>query len=187
MKKHASTRLALIPAAALMALLAACGGGGDSGSTPATGVTDTQAQAMSVNSAVVPSETTDAATALLSTTQAVVAGGTASQTFTISADPTGAAFTTNGYHAAFLEILARCRKPCIAHGVGLSLGTTGAGALGRTTSSFFAGACFASGSGSPVGSGAPPQATSAAHTTCPKRQVRAIIRPPIAGSARAAG
>jgi len=40
-------------------------------------------------------------------------------------DPATDAFTTNRYHAAFREILARCGKPCIAHGVGLSLGTTG--------------------------------------------------------------
>lgn len=91
MKKNLSTRLALIPAAALLALLAACGGGGDA----ATDVTDTQAQAMSVNSAVVPSETTDAATALLSTTQVVVAGGTANQTFNCAGGGT-AEFTATG-------------------------------------------------------------------------------------------
>jgi len=93
MKKNLSTRLALIPAAALLALLAACGGGG--GGDAATDVTDTQAQAMSVNSAVVPSETTDAATALLSTTQVVVAGGTANQTFNCAGGGT-AEFTATG-------------------------------------------------------------------------------------------
>ena len=78
MKKNVSARLALIPAAALLALLAACGGGGDDAGTPVTAVTQSQAQAMSANSAVVPTETTDAADRpLLSTTQAVVAGGTA--------------------------------------------------------------------------------------------------------------
>lgn len=95
MKKNVSTRLALIPAAALLALLAACGGGGEDAGTPVTGVTDTQAQAMSVNSAVVPSETTDATTALLSTTQAVVASGTASQSFNCAGGGT-ALFTATG-------------------------------------------------------------------------------------------
>ena len=92
MKKNANARLALIPAAALLALLAACGGGGDDAGTPVTGVTESQAQAMSANSAVVPSETTDAATTLLSTTQAVVAGGTASQTFNCAGGGTAVAF-----------------------------------------------------------------------------------------------
>lgn len=95
MKKNANTRLALIPSAALLALLAACGGGGDDAGTPVTGVTESQAQAMSANSAVVPSETTDAATTLLSTTQAVVAGGTASQTFNCAGGGT-AVFTATG-------------------------------------------------------------------------------------------
>ncbi len=95
MKKNPSTRLALIPAAAMLALLAACGGGGDDAGTPVTGVTESQAQAMSANSAVVPSETTDAATTLLSTTQLVVAGGTASQTFSCAGGGT-AVFTASG-------------------------------------------------------------------------------------------
>jgi len=95
MKKNANARLALIPAAALLALLAACGGGGDDAGTPVTGVTESQAQAMSANSAVVPSETTDAATTLLATTQAVVAGGTASQTFNCAGGGT-AVFTATG-------------------------------------------------------------------------------------------
>ena len=95
MKKNANARLALIPAAALLALLAACGGGGDDAGTPVTGVTESQAQAMSANSAVVPSETADAATTLLSTTQAVVAGGTASQTFNCAGGGT-AVFTASG-------------------------------------------------------------------------------------------
>lgn len=95
MKKIASTRLALIPAAALMALMAACGGGGDDAGTPGTGVTQSQAQAMSANSGVVPAETTDAATVLLTTTQAVVAGGTASATFNCAGGGT-AVFTATG-------------------------------------------------------------------------------------------
>jgi hypothetical protein len=95
MKKNASTRLALVPAAALLALLAACGGGGGDAGTPITGVTQSQAQAMSANSAVVPAETTDAAALLLSTTQAIVAGGTASATFNCAGGGT-AVFTATG-------------------------------------------------------------------------------------------
>jgi hypothetical protein len=95
MKKNVSTRLALIPAAALLALLAACGGGGEDAGTPGTSVTQSQAQAMSANSAVVPAETTDAATVLLSTTQAVVAGGTAGATFSCAGGGT-ATFTATG-------------------------------------------------------------------------------------------
>jgi hypothetical protein len=79
----------------LLALLAACGGGGGDAGTPITGVTQSQAQAMSANSAVVPAETTDAAALLLSTTQAIVAGGTASATFNCAGGGT-AVFTATG-------------------------------------------------------------------------------------------
>lgn len=146
MKKHASTRLALIPAAALMALLAACGGGGDSGSTPATGVTDTQAQAMSVNSAVVPSETTDAATALLSTTQAVVAGGTASQTFNCAGGGT-AVFTATGsnlgngqldagevYNVTYTNCVGSTGAASLSGSATLTVVSAAAGAVEVTTS-----------------------------------------------------
>lgn len=40
-------------------------------------------------------------------------------------DPAAATLTPNSYHATFLAIGARCHKQFIAHGVGLSLGTTG--------------------------------------------------------------
>lgn len=95
MNRSIPSRLALVPAAALLALLAACGGGGDDAGTPVTGVTQSQAQAMSANSAVVPTDTTDAAAVLLSTTQAVVAGGTASATFNCAGGGT-AVFTATG-------------------------------------------------------------------------------------------
>jgi hypothetical protein len=95
MNRNIPTRLALIPTAALLALLAACGGGGDDAGTPVTGVTQSQAQAMSANSAVVPTDTTDAAATLLSTTQALVAGGTASANFNCPGGGT-AVFTASG-------------------------------------------------------------------------------------------
>jgi hypothetical protein len=62
----------------------------------------------------------------------------------------------------------------------ISVGTTGAGAAVTGASSFFTGACFASGSGSPVGSGADEQPAAmiqtlqTLHTTCLMSQVRIV-------------
>ena len=85
-------RLVLAPAAALLALLAACGGGG---SDSTDSVTDTQAQAMSADTAVLPEDSVEGQATVLATTQAVVAGGTASQTYACAGGGT-AVFTVNG-------------------------------------------------------------------------------------------
>lgn len=66
---------------AIAVLLAACGGGGEDAGAPMNAVSESTASAMSANSAVVPGESTEAAATVLVTTQAVVAGGTASQTY----------------------------------------------------------------------------------------------------------
>lgn len=90
-----SPRLAAVPAAALLALLTACGGGGEDAGAPMNAVSESTASAMSANSATVPSESTEAAATLLVTTQAVVAGGTASQTYTCAGGGS-ATFTISG-------------------------------------------------------------------------------------------
>jgi hypothetical protein len=86
-----TARFALSP---LLALLAACGGGGDDAGSTAN-VSQETAQAMSANSAVVPADSTEAAATVLTTTQAVVAGGQASQTFSCAGGGT-ALFTVTG-------------------------------------------------------------------------------------------
>jgi hypothetical protein len=78
----------------LLALLTACGGGGDdAGSTDNVG--QETATAMSANSAVVPADSAEAAATVLVTTQAVVAGGQASQTYNCVGGGT-ALFTVTG-------------------------------------------------------------------------------------------
>lgn len=87
-----TARLALAP---LLALLAACGGGGGDDADPSAAVSPETAQAMSANSAVLPADSTEAAATVLATTQAVVAGGQASQTFSCAGGGT-ALFTVSG-------------------------------------------------------------------------------------------
>ncbi len=82
-------------AAAAATLLAACGGGGEDAGAPMNSVSEGTASAMSANSAVVPSESTEAASTVLVTTQAVVAGGTASQTYNCAGGGS-ATFTISG-------------------------------------------------------------------------------------------
>ena len=72
--------LAPLAGAALLSLLAACGGGGGDAGAPANGVTQTEAQSMSANSAVLPADSVEGQASILSTTRAVVAAGSASQT-----------------------------------------------------------------------------------------------------------
>ena len=90
-----SPRLAALPAAALLTLLAACGGGGEDAGAPINAVSESTASTMSANSAVVPTESTEAAATVLVTTQALVAGGTASQTYDCAGGGT-ATFTVTG-------------------------------------------------------------------------------------------
>lgn len=93
MKQQLKQR-ALVASAALAALLAACGGGGDSTTTD-TAVSQDKAQAMSADSSAMSTDGTDGAQAVLTTTQAVVAGGTASQTYNCAGGGT-AVFTVTG-------------------------------------------------------------------------------------------
>lgn len=93
------TRLAPLGAAALLALLSACGGGSDEGSTDA--VSDGTAQAMSANSSAIPEDGGEATEALLVTTQAVVAAGSASRTVACPGGGT-ALFTVTGASVAEL-------------------------------------------------------------------------------------
>lgn len=95
MNPKPSHRLAALPAAVLLSLLTACGGGGEDAGAPMNSVSESTASAMSANSAVVPGESTEAAATLLVTTQAVVAGGTASQTISCTGGGT-ATFTVSG-------------------------------------------------------------------------------------------
>lgn len=88
-------RLALVPAAAALALLTACGGGGDDAGAPLGTVTESQAESMSANSAVLPTDSVDGQATVLATTRAVVAGGSASQTFACAGGGT-AVFTVTG-------------------------------------------------------------------------------------------
>jgi hypothetical protein len=94
MKSHLEHRSNLIASATLAALLAACGGGDDAGTT-GTPVSQENAQAMSADSSAMSTDGTDGADALLTTTQAVVAGGTASQTYNCAGGGT-AVFTVTG-------------------------------------------------------------------------------------------
>ena len=95
-------RLAPIAAAtALLALLAACGGGGADAGAPANGVTQSDAQSMSANSAVLPADSVEGQASILSTTRAVVASGTASQTVNCAGGGT-AVFTVSGGSAGSL-------------------------------------------------------------------------------------
>ncbi len=88
-------------AVATLALLAACGGGGDDAGAPLGAVTETQAVSMSANSAVLPADSVDGQATVLSTTRAVVAGGSASQTFNCAGGGT-ALFTVTGAGLATL-------------------------------------------------------------------------------------
>ncbi|MBX3604474.1 MAG: hypothetical protein KF788_04350 [Piscinibacter sp.] len=90
----------LTPSVLLLTLLAACGGGGGD-NAGADDVDQGTAQAMSANSAVIPAESGEAASALLSTAQVVVGGGTASQTYTCPGGGT-AVFTATGGSLASL-------------------------------------------------------------------------------------
>lgn len=93
--------LALVPAAALLALLAACGGGGDDAGAPIGAVSEAQAQSMSANSAVLPADSVEGQATVLSTTRAVVAGGTASQTYNCAGGGT-AVFSVSGASVGLL-------------------------------------------------------------------------------------
>jgi hypothetical protein len=95
MNPKLSPRLVVVPAAALLTLLGACGGGGEDAGAPINAVSESTASAMSANSAVVPTEATEATAAVLVTTQALVAGGTASQTYACAGGGT-ATFTVSG-------------------------------------------------------------------------------------------
>jgi hypothetical protein len=89
-------RLALVPAAlATLALLAACGGGGEDAGAPLGAVSESQAVSMSANSAVLPADSVEGQATLLSTSRAVIAGGSASQTFACAGGGT-AVFTVTG-------------------------------------------------------------------------------------------
>ncbi len=89
-------RLSLAPAAlATLALLAACGGGGEDAGAPLGAVSESQAESMSANSAVLPADSVEGQATVLATTRAVVAGGSASQTFACAGGGT-AVFTVAG-------------------------------------------------------------------------------------------
>lgn len=89
-------RLSLAPAAlATLALLAACGGGGEDAGAPLGAVSESQAESMSANSAVLPADSVEGQATVLATTRAVVAGGSASQTFACAGGGT-AVFTVTG-------------------------------------------------------------------------------------------
>lgn len=89
-------RLPLAPAAlATLALLAACGGGGEDAGAPLGAVSESQAESMSANSAVLPADSVEGQATVLAATRAVVAGGSASQTFACAGGGT-AVFTVTG-------------------------------------------------------------------------------------------
>jgi hypothetical protein len=88
-------RLAPVAAATALALLAACGGGGEDAGAPLGAVSESQAYSMSANSAVLPADSVEGQATVLSTTRAVVAGGTASQSFACAGGGT-AVFTATG-------------------------------------------------------------------------------------------
>ncbi len=93
--RTSAPRLALIPAAALAVLLSACGGGGSDAGAPGNAVSQTQAEQMSANSAVIPSDSVESQATVLATTRAVVAAGSASQTIACAGGGT-AVFTVTG-------------------------------------------------------------------------------------------
>lgn len=74
------------------ALLAACGGGGDSADTT---VSQETAESATANALAIPDDTAEAGTEALKTAQAVVAGGQASQTYACAGGGT-ATFTISG-------------------------------------------------------------------------------------------
>lgn len=94
MKQPLKQRRAVLASAALAALLTACGGDNDDPSTTDT-VSQDKAQAMSADSSAMATDGTDGAQALLVTTQAVVASGSASQTVNCAGGGT-AVFTVSG-------------------------------------------------------------------------------------------
>lgn len=91
--------LRLVPVAATVALLAACGGGGDDGGSNNGGsnnnISQEQAEAAGVNTAVIPNDTSQAMATALSTAQTVVAGGQANATYSCPGGGT-ASFTATG-------------------------------------------------------------------------------------------
>jgi hypothetical protein len=76
--KHPGRLLPVAAALGLLAALTACGGGGDS--DPNTQPSQATAEAASVNTAVIPSDTSDAMSTALSAAVSVVAAGQASAT-----------------------------------------------------------------------------------------------------------
>ena len=95
MKQPLKQRSTVVASTVLAALLAACGGGGDSSTTADTSVSQDKVQAMSADSSVMATDGTDGAQALLATTQAVVASGSASQTINCAGGGS-AMFTVSG-------------------------------------------------------------------------------------------
>jgi hypothetical protein len=94
MKQQLKSRSTLLASAALAALLTACGGGDDT--PPAdNSVSQDKAQAMSADSSAMATDGTDGAQALMVTTQAVVASGSASQTINCAGGGS-AVFTVTG-------------------------------------------------------------------------------------------
>lgn len=94
MKAHVKSRSALLVSAAMAAWLTACGGGDDP--PPAdNSVSQEKAQAMSADSSAMSTDGTDGSQALVETTQAVVASGSASQTVNCAGGGT-AVFTVTG-------------------------------------------------------------------------------------------
>ncbi|MFM2400298.1 MAG: hypothetical protein RL341_2455 [Pseudomonadota bacterium] len=79
-------------------LLAACGGGGSTGESPAqtTGLSNDQVIAYSANASYVPADTTEAAAATLTATKAVVASGQAGQTINCGGGGTAVYTVTGG-------------------------------------------------------------------------------------------
>lgn len=92
----------LILSVLMLAVLAACGGGGDGGST-APSLDQGTAQTLSADSAVLPSDGTQATATLLATTQAVVAGGQASQTTACPGGGTAVFSVTGGSAGSVLN------------------------------------------------------------------------------------
>jgi len=86
-------RLALLPAVALLALLSACGGGGDT--TSDTTVSAETTESVSANSLSMTEDSANAASSMLATAQAVVAGAQASQTHACAGGGT-AVYTVSG-------------------------------------------------------------------------------------------
>jgi hypothetical protein len=95
MKQQLKSRSTLLASAALAALLTACGGGGDDAPPADNSVSQDTAQAMSADSSAMATDGTDGAQALMVTTQAVVASGSAGQTINCAGGGT-AVFTVTG-------------------------------------------------------------------------------------------